>query len=216
MAQPAEMANRILDKALSLGEASSWEAVRLHSVADELDISLDEVRAVYPEKDDLAEAWFDRADRAALKTRDRGWEATRSVPERLQAVMLAWLEALAPHRRLTREMLGYKLEPGHIHFQALGLARISRTVQWFREAAQQDSQGLQRIGEETALTAIYLASFARWLFDDSPDYRSTRRFLQRSLQQQDRFFSRIFSGKSRPANQTTESSGTTAVHAVNR
>ena len=55
---------RILDKALEMGEAGQWEDVRLHAVADALDISLDEVRMHYAQKDDLVEAWFDRADQA--------------------------------------------------------------------------------------------------------------------------------------------------------
>jgi hypothetical protein len=50
------------------------------------------------------------------------------LQERLQHVICSWLDALEPHHRLTREMLAYKLEPGHIHLQALGVMRISRTV----------------------------------------------------------------------------------------
>jgi len=68
-------------------------------------------------------------------------------------------------------MLAYKLEFGHIHLQVPGLMRISRTVQWFREAACLDATGIQRVLEESTLTAIYLVTFARWLLAD----RSTSR-----------------------------------------
>ncbi len=78
-------------------------------------------------------------------------------------------------------MLVYKLEPGHIHLQALGIMRISRTVQWFSEAARHDSTGLQRIVDECALSTIYLASFARWLFDDSANNRKSKDFLNTAL-----------------------------------
>ena len=78
-------------------------------------------------------------------------------------------------------MLAYKLEPGHVHLQALGITRISRTVQWFREAAHQDSTGLQRIVEESALSSIYLAAFARWLFDDAGNGSKGKTFLEKSL-----------------------------------
>ena len=108
---------------------------------------------------------------------------------------MAWLDALAPHRRLTREMLAYKLEPGHVHLQVLGLMRISRTVQWFREAAQEDTRGLQRITEETTQSALYLIAFVRWLWDDSPGSRNTRQFIDRALQRQDRLLAGIFSCK---------------------
>ena len=179
----AALCGRILDTALTLAEErGSWGSLRLHDVADALDIPLAEIHACYAQQDDLAEAWFDRADRAALRVREGSDFADLPPAARLERVMLAWLEALQPHRRLTRGMLAYKLEPGHLHLQLPGLARVSRTVQWFREAAQQDSTGLQRIIEETALTLIYLRAFARWLYDDSPGARDTHDWLARALQ----------------------------------
>lgn len=181
-AEPAP-AERLLDAALALGEArGSWEAVHLHDLADALDIPLAAVRTCYAQKDDLAEAWFDRADRAALQAREAEGFADLPVAARLERIILAWLDALEAHRRLTRGMLGYKLEPGHLHLQLPGLVRISRTVQWFLEAAQQDSTGLRRIVDESTLTLIYLGVFARWLYDDSPGAGSTRAWLARALQ----------------------------------
>jgi hypothetical protein len=94
-------------------------------------------------------------------------------------------------------MLAYKLEPGHLHLQALGIMRISRTVQWFREVAQQDSAGLRRIFEETTLTLLYLTAFTRWLFDDSTDSRDTRRFLEQALRQAEKTPA-LFTGAHRP------------------
>ena len=55
---------RILDTALKLAEQQSWETVRLHDVARELGIGLDDVRAHYAQKEDLIDAWFDRADQS--------------------------------------------------------------------------------------------------------------------------------------------------------
>jgi ubiquinone biosynthesis protein COQ9 len=183
MSQPqASLRDRILDMALELAEASSWEQLRLHTVAAALQIGLDEILIHYPQKDDLAEAWFDRADRAMLDAEHGGPDfPSRPPQERLQQVICDWLDALAAHRRLTRGMLAYKLEPGHVHLQALGILRISRTVQWFREAARQESTGFQRILDESALTAIYLAAFGRWLFDDSRDSRESKAFLASGL-----------------------------------
>ncbi len=185
-------ADDILDKALELGETAGWDALRLHSVADALHLSLDEIRTSYPQKDDLAEAWFDRADQAALAVSGR--DGFPALPERTRVsmVIMTWLDTLLPHRRLTRSMLGYKLEPGHIHLQALGIQRISRTVQWFMEAAQLKVSGLQRIVTESALTTAYLATFARWLLDDSPDSRDTRRLLDAALSQQEKILATLF------------------------
>ena len=180
-AKTTKLADRILDKALELGESSSWEHLRLNMIADELEITLADIHAFYPQKDDLVEAWFDRADHALLSQPLADDFLELPISMRLQQLLMTWFDALSPHRRLTRGMLAYKLEPGHIHLQVLGLMRVSRTVQWLREAARLESTDLRRILEETSLTAIYLASFSRWLFDDSPDSGQTRRFLDRAL-----------------------------------
>ncbi|MGZ8163592.1 MAG: hypothetical protein ACXWTT_12075 [Methylobacter sp.] len=174
-------ANQILDTALSLAESSSWEKIHLYMIAQALEISLDQIRQNYPQKDDLVEAWFDRADSAVLNMGTSPEFINLSVRERLHKVIMTWFESLAPHRRITSEMLLYRLEFGHIHLQALGIMRISRTVQWFREAARIDTTSLRRILEETGTTTIYLMSFARWLNDDSPGFSKTREFLDRLL-----------------------------------
>ncbi len=181
MAKRRTVPERILDAALALAEAGSWEDVSLRAVAAESGVALADVHAHYAQKDDLVEAWFDRADRAMLGASAAGDVAAMAPEERIERVVLSWLEALAPHRRVTREMLAYKFEPGHVHLQALGVMRISRTVQWIREAAALEATGLQRIVEETALTTTFLLTFGRWLWDGSPQASATREFLRRLL-----------------------------------
>ncbi|MCX7961813.1 MAG: TetR/AcrR family transcriptional regulator [Burkholderiales bacterium] len=171
------LARRILETALELGEARGWDAVHLYDIAQALGIGLADIRRHYPDKDAIAEAWFDRADTALLAVPETpGWSAL-SPRERIAHAIFAWLEALAPHRRLTAQMLRYKLQPEHLHLQAFGLVRISRTVQWIREVAALPAVGWRRELEEVALTSIYLATFVRWLGDESPGSARTRAFL---------------------------------------
>ncbi|MCS7100193.1 MAG: TetR/AcrR family transcriptional regulator, partial [Burkholderiaceae bacterium] len=106
-----ELRARILDTALALGERQGWDAVHLHDVARALGITLADIERYYASKDALAEAWFDRADAALLAAPNvPGW-AERMPRERVREAILAWLQALAPHRRLTAQMLRYKLQP---------------------------------------------------------------------------------------------------------
>ena len=197
--QRLTLQDRILDKALEQAEASSWEQFHLHTVADALNITLEDIRQYFPQKDDLVEAWFDRADRALLSAAHPEGFLDLPLYERLHQVIASWLDALAAHRRLTREMLAYKFEFGHIHLQALGIMRISRTVQWFREAACHDSTGLQRIIDECALTTIYLTTFARWLFDDSVNNSKSKDVLNAALRQ----WLRISCNSSKPSIEPT-------------
>jgi ubiquinone biosynthesis protein COQ9 len=177
----SRLSQRIIDAAIDLAEQGSWETVRLHAVAARLGVSLDDIRRVFREKEDIVEAFFDRADEAMLHAAEAPGFLDLPTRVRLHRVIMAWLEALAPHRRVTRQMIGGKLEPGHLHIQIPGLLRISRTVQWMREGAYRDASNLRRAFEEVATTSIYLATFCYWMGDGSPDSADTRRFLDRLL-----------------------------------
>jgi AcrR family transcriptional regulator len=176
-AMNSALRDSIVDTALALAGERSWEAVRLHDVAARLGIPLDSVRMHFREKEEIVDAWFDRADAALLARAHALAGRELASVERLETLLMAWFEALAPHRRVTRQMVLGKFEPGHLHYQIAGLLRVSRTVQWWREAAARDAVLPWRALEETALTSIYLAAFARFLADESPDYAGTRRLL---------------------------------------
>lgn len=178
--------DRILDAALDLAGRKSWEAVRLHDVAAELQMNLNEVRAEFREKEELTDAWFDRADAAMLQEAAVPGFPGLSPRERLHRLIMAWLMAQASQRRVTRQMICGKFEPGHIHYQYAGLLRVSRTVQWLREAAQRDAILPWRAIEETVLTTIYLTTFFYWMRDDSAQATRTSTFLDKLLSQAER------------------------------
>lgn len=176
----------IVDTALRLAEERTWEAVRLYQVAAALGIGLNEVRAHFREKEDIVDAWFDRADHAMLEDAARAEFHALPSRARLARALNAWLGALAPHRRVTRQMIVNKFEPGHVHYQATGLLRVSRTVQWLREAAQRDAVLPRRALEEAVLTGIYLTTFFYWMRDESAGSERTRALLERLLTQAER------------------------------
>ena len=178
--------DRILDAALALAGRISWESVRLHDVAAELKMSLNDVRAEFREKEELTDAWFDRADAAMLQAAAGPGFPGLSPRARLHRLIMAWLLAQASHRRVTRQMICGKFEPGHIHYQYAGLLRVSRTVQWLREAAQRDAMLPWRAIEESILTTIYLTTFFYWMRDDSEQAARTSTFLDKLLSQEER------------------------------
>lgn len=172
---------QILDTALQLADVCGWERLHLFEVAAALDIGLDDIARHYRDKDALVETWFDRADQAMLARARQADLAPLNAEQRLEICLLAWLDSLATHRSVTGQMLLYKLEPGHIHLQILGLMRVSRTVQWWREAAGRQTQHLCRIAEESLLTNAYLRSFVHWLRHPEEDAAEFRAFLRRQL-----------------------------------
>ena len=189
--------DKIIDAALDLAMRKSWESVRLHDVAMELDLSLNDVRAHFREKEDITDAWFDRADAAMLQAGTWPGFADLLPCERLQRLIMAWLAALSSHRRVTRQMIYGKFEPGHVHYQFAGLLRVSRTVQWLREAAHRDAVLPWRAFEETGLTAIYLATFFYWMRDDSENATRSSVFLDKLLGRAERL-TRYFPGFAGP------------------
>jgi AcrR family transcriptional regulator len=161
MPAPADpITDQILDTALELAERGSWETLRLQDVAAAAGLGLEDLRQRIGEKEDLTDLWFDRADRAMLLAAAASGMAALSERERIHALVMVWLDALAPHRKATREMILGKLEPGHIHIQVPAVMRVSRTVQWLREAAGLRDAWLRRALAETVLTGIYLTTFA--------------------------------------------------------
>jgi ubiquinone biosynthesis protein COQ9 len=188
----------ILDTALTLADEQGWEAVRLHRVAAAAGITLDDIRRHYREKDALIDAWFDRADAAALTLAASGELAALTPRERLFRLIMAWLAALAPHHRVTRQMILSKCEPGHLHIQIPAVMRISRTVQWLREAAGFESTFVRRALEETATTAIFVATFCYWLYDDSQNAQRSRAFLDRRLECAEALAHRVYGAGREP------------------
>jgi AcrR family transcriptional regulator len=181
MNQDQGRAELILETALALGERHGWDAVHLHDVAREMGLVLADIHRHFRQKDELAEAWFDRADLALVRAGESPEWDSLAVRERLLRTILAWFDTLAPHRELSVEMLRYKLQPDHLHLQAAGLMRVSRTVQWIRETACLPTVGWRRELEEAVLTGIFLSTVGCWLLDRSPGARRTRAWLEGQL-----------------------------------
>lgn len=171
----------ILDKALQLGQETGWENLRLLDVAKALDIPLADICLHFSQKDELVEAWFDRADQHLLSIRAEQHWLAQPAAQRIEDMIWRWLRALAGYRQLTGQMLLYKLEPGHIHLQLGGILRISRTVQWLMEAADLKARNLVRIRQEIALSAVFVSTFVDWLKDSSAEQQHCRRRLKCKL-----------------------------------
>src|SRR5690606_40686041 len=92
------MRDAIVDTAVELAARTSWEAVRLYDIAARLAVSLDEIRLYFREKDELIDAWFDRADGCMLQEAESVGFLDRSASERIHHLIMTWLDALAVQR----------------------------------------------------------------------------------------------------------------------
>jgi AcrR family transcriptional regulator len=181
MPRSTPSADKILDTALDLAETCDWERLHLHDVAEALHCDLAAIARHYRQKDDLVEAWLDRADQALFERAKGADLAALNADKRLEELLMAWLAGMAVHRALTGQMLLYKFELGHIHLQAGALLRVSRTVQWWREAARRHNLHLSRVAEESLLSAVFLRTFIHWLRQPQADDAALRALLRQQL-----------------------------------
>ena len=186
-----DLAEQILETALALAEEDGWSALRLRAIADRLEISLDDILEHYRDLDAVADAWFLRGWHAMLQPVP-GDFADRQPSERIEFIMMRWFDALAPHRRVTGQMLAAKSWYAHPHHWVPAIFNLSRTILWLREAARLDATGRQRQMEETGLTALFLATLAVWLRDETERQERTRVFLRRRLDSADRLMRAIW------------------------
>ena len=179
------LAERIVDAAIGLAEARGWDNVRLHQVADELGVSLAEVAASFRDLDAVANAWFERARRHLVELPAAELDG-RPPPGRLERAVMRWFDALAPHRKVTGEMLGEKLYASHPHHWVPMIFDLSRLIHWFLDVARIESTGRQRQLAEIGMTLIFVATLRVWLADQSEGQARTRAFLGRRLATADR------------------------------
>lgn len=173
----------LLDAALHLAQDRHWEDVRLADVARVAGTTLLELRQHFPDKESFVDALWDRADEALLAAGDQG---ASNTTERIEQLVIAWLQAVASYRKTFREMLLVRLEPGHLHVQLPTLIRVSRTVQWLREAAGLEQRFVTRALDETALTALFVSTVALWLQGHET---AARELLRRGAGLRERFSS---------------------------
>lgn len=166
----------ILDAALARAGSCHWENLRLADVAADLGCGLGDIHAHFRDKEALVDAWWDRADAAMLATDP----VVDDPSSRAEILVLAWLDTFASRRRTAREMLHVRLEPGHLHIQLPTLFRLSRTVQWLREAAGMHEGLPWRAIDETGMTLLFSTTVLRWLHDGNRE--AAQRMLRQGLQ----------------------------------
>ena len=186
--------DRILKAALAIAGEEGWASAGLSAVAARAKVPVSKLRRHFRDTDAIADAWFRVGLDAMLAPPPRGF-SRRPAAARLEILMRRWFDALAPHRRVTAEMLSAKLWIFHPHHYVPMVFNLSRLIQWLRDLAGLDAGGRRKQIEETGLTALFLATLAVWCRDDTENQERTRAFLKRRLAQADGLMARLFAGK---------------------
>lgn len=175
-----DLAARAVAAALDLAAAEGWDQVRLHRVADRLDVPLVEIGRRFRDVDALANAWFAQARLAMLAVPVEAL-AGLSADRRLALVLARWLDFLAPQRAVVRDVIATKLYFGHPQHWVPLAFDLSRLVHDLLDAARVPGRGRVRQLQEVGMTGIVLVTLPQWLRDDSPGQTATKERLGRRL-----------------------------------
>ena len=191
-----ELGPAVVEAALAIASEVGWEQVRLHAVAERTGLGLPEIGRHFRDVDAVANAWFAQARQAmlAVAAEDLGG---RTADERILVVFGRWLDHLAPHREVARQILRYKLHPPHLHHWVPLVFDLSRLVHDILDAARVEGAGRLRQAQEVGLTAIVLLTLRDWLRDDSPGQEHSRQRLAKRLGRAGRLARRIDGASSR-------------------
>ena len=176
----------VLDAALTLADEIGWEKVTAQAIGARLGGGPGLVIAHYRDLDGIADAWFRRALADALSG-----PADDALPfdERIAHVFGRWLDALAPHRQASFDMIQAKLYPSHPHHWVPLVFSLSRLVQWMLDAAACEAAGPRRQATEIAVSALVPVALWRWKRGDDD---AVKAFVAERLQRMERRLDRIF------------------------
>lgn len=175
-----DLAARAVAAALDLAAAEGWDQVRLHRIAERLEMPLVDLARRFRDVDAIANAWFVQARLAMFSVPPDALDGL-SADRRLALVLGRWLDFLAPRRDVARDVLRTKLYPGHPQHWVPLVFDLSRLVHDLLDAARVPGQGRVRQLQEVGMTGIVLVTLAQWLRDDSAGQTATKDRLARRL-----------------------------------
>jgi AcrR family transcriptional regulator len=182
----ASTADDVLDAALALADEIGWSKVTARAIGARLGGGPDLVHAHYRDLNEIADAWFRRALGHALA---EPGDAALAFDERLARAFGRWLDALAPHRQASLDMIQGKLYPSHPHHWVPLIFSLSRLVQWMLDAAECPATGRRRQATEVAVSALVPAALWRWRRGDD---QAVKDFVSDRLHQMERRLERIW------------------------
>ena len=181
---------RIITAALKLGAEVGWRRVTLAGIAEAAKIKPDDLRARFPSRRAILEAF---AERISQQTLDAATPEGETIRDRLFELIMCRFEALAPHKDQVRAMLpglpkraggsagggaGGGTDPCIALF---GLCAARRAMKLTLATAGVSTAGWLGAVKIKALTLVYLNALRIWLGDDSGAMDKLMARLDKSL-----------------------------------
>ncbi len=177
--------DRLLEAMLGHVPLDGWSEAALEAAARELGVDAGTAALAFPGGARQALARFSRrADRAMVSGVPPEILESLRMHERIGRLVLARLDALAPHREAVRRGTSFLARPGNA---ALGARLLYRTVDDIWHAAGDRSADFSFYTKRGILAGVLASTTLFWLGDASGNRAATREFLDRRLAEVMRF-----------------------------
>lgn len=182
MTNPTEEADRaardtVIRALLPLVPERGWTRSAIAAALRAADLPEEEAAFLFPRGAVSAvEAWLDLADREMAEA--AGDLSALRTPDRIRTLIAARLRQATPHKDAVRQAVALLALPWHA---PTALRTAARTVSAMWYAAGDTSADISWYTRRASLGAVYGATLAFWLRDDSEDIGPALDFLDRRL-----------------------------------
>jgi ubiquinone biosynthesis protein COQ9 len=156
-----------------------WSEKALDAAAQSLGVPADRARLAFAGgAGQMVDAWFASIDRHMADKLPPETLAQMRIRERIAALVLARLAAMAPHREALRRALAVLAMPHHV---AMATALGWRAADAMWRLAGDSSTGVAHYTKRMTLIGVYGSTLLVFIDDQSEDYAETRAFLDRRI-----------------------------------
>jgi AcrR family transcriptional regulator len=176
--------DRIVEAFMALLGEQPLEQIGMGEIAAGAGVSLAELRHVFGSKLAILAAYLKDIDRQVLAGIDA--EMAQEPPrERLFDVLMARIEALAPHKAAVASLIRSASRNPGLAVALNGLA--VRSQQWMLTAADISASGPRGMVRAQGLALLFASVLRTWLHDEDPGLARTMSALDRALARGQRF-----------------------------
>lgn len=162
-----------------------WGEAALAQAAQALGVPGDRARLALPGGAvAMIDAWFASVDAAMPAALPPGRLAGMKIRDRIQALVMARIEAVAPYREALRRAIAILAMPRNV---AAGAHLGWRAADRMWRLAGDEATGFAHYSKRATLAAVYGSTVLAFLDEESEDLATTRAFLARRIDQVMRF-----------------------------
>ena len=178
MPRKSDPSMRVVEAAMKLVAKKGWSRTRMADVAGAADVSLAELKSLFPVKVSLVVGLMKKIDADVLEGVEPPHD-DETVRDRLFGILMDRFDALTPYKKAVVSIAeGLRWEgPAALCLVPHGLISMN----WILEAAGVDPTGIRGVIRAKGLAVVYGIALKAWLEDDSPDMAKTMAALDGAL-----------------------------------